>query len=110
MTAVTIEREDLEALADAAERRADSRDCGRGESRRLRDVLRVARAALAAVPRPVEGCVVGGCTAVGERRWPTLDGGTVPVCARHHDLAARYAESKGYDDEEALWCAREGRP
>lgn len=109
MTAVTIDRETLQTLADATERRADSDDCARVEILRLRDVLRVARAALAAVPRPVEGCVVGGCTAVGPVRWPTLDGGTVAVCERHHDLAARYAEGKGYDDEEALWHAREGR-
>lgn len=109
MVTVTIDREALESLVGATERRHDSDDCAPAESRRLREVLRVARAALAAVPRPVEGCVVGGCTAVGPVRWPTLDGGTVAVCEWHHDLAAQHVERSEVDDEEALWRAREGR-
>ena len=75
------------------------------EGRRLRGAVKWARDHLAAQPRPVEGCVVGGCTAEGSWRWPTLDGGTVPVCERHHDAATRLAEGKGLDDEEALWRA-----
>ncbi|TAK27249.1 MAG: hypothetical protein EPO40_16630 [Myxococcaceae bacterium] len=110
MTAATIDRDALETLADAVERHHGSDCyCTAAMHQRERDAVAVARAALALVPRPVEGCVVGGCTAVGGWRWPILDGGTVPVCERHHDLAAMYVERKGYDDEEALHCAREGR-
>lgn len=95
----------LRTLADSAVRRLGEGVDYPQEGRRLRSAVKWARDHLAAQPRPVEGCVVGGCTGDGSWRWPTLDGGTVPVCERHHDAAARHAERKGLDDEEALWRA-----
>lgn len=102
----------LRTLADAAERRADWHDHGpgRGERSRLREAIAAARALLTTLPVEPEACVVGGCTGDGSWRWPALDGGTVPVCATHHDAAASHVQRSGVDDEEALWrAAREGR-
>ena len=99
----------LRTLADAAAYHLDACDVDRATRRRLLGAIAAARAMEASLPAEPRACAVGGCTALMVRRWATLDGGTVPVCARHGELAEAYVERKGYDDEEALWHAREGR-
>lgn len=95
----------LRTLVAATLRHMGDSACTPQEHRRLRSAVKAARDLIALAPTRVEACVVGGCTGDGSWRWPTLDGGTVPTCARHHDAAVQLVERKGLDEEEALWRA-----